>query len=1379
MITFRSRSTRIVWLVQLSSEMWEYSSPYQKDGGHTENVCEIYFDQWIRFLYKLFEKWKALEVTHSLTIVFFSRTFLAPTLNSPLKCRDVYGRQFEDHYKPIIENETCLNWESLVERIKEEFVKYPLEVGWNMSDRRPSHASQGNVLEAINVTLNLMQYHFMDRDLHRTGNSIVVISPGCGVFEVDKGLAGITYQRMMDNGIGSDMLSLGLPPLHIAPFFLYNNEFQNVETKGVDASEMYYEVPHWMHLSFVSYDREEHQLGDYVNPEDAAAPTAKIDGLAAFDLGAHGFLKPKRSSSPVGTKLNKKEARGSGPATSTFSALGNKAATPGRVKSHQERQLISGREFRDILEACRPRHTSSKLPSALAAMLVLQHNDNHTVTSDSAFTPDQKREAQPDDNAQPPEWGAADFGEFFLRQKSLSVRSSSPTTSPRALHPLLGDRPYDDSESGSNSSSFVSHVSSLLGISYDRLLWDQPDSPLIQRLLPQIQRSPSLEYIPTGSNIHADTDSAGADDYGSIGAYSTPKNSDAQLFDMHQVDMETETTYTKNEKHAETLRQMMDSHDADVWRPIAVIPNAQVTVVRPESLQHVESDVTISSAKQISGKTGGLDAALSQYSAFQKEGQSSSGLLTRKNSLGLGGNDSRNFTRSPMIPSIAQQRGDFLSRTPPMIMPSMTPSHFQSGSDLFNNTSNDRESIPSLPTLRPLFSEGLLTASREGLPTMSSNLLTGSQNDSGLISNRDSGLFQNSVGSFSRVDSGRHLIRPIARSPPSSSGFLRQSTRSSPNGGRRGSQAGLGSSPPTSGIPRDRQLRRVGSNEIRSGSPPTSAVAGHRSSRKGSPTHNPGSSSRQHKHAVRRQKACNPFRQSDEDEVLAKRSHNRRRWSHVFPVGEVEFKRHSGPIWNSLTAPAILPLSVDYFPTPQELRDEGTFLFNPYTVTLGGIENKHYATHAELLLEMVRQRLAQDFQIVTQAAMEDSENRSDTQRIGRNKSSAMVSSANRREPFVPSLPPIKHDANGTIRHHLSMGHRIQVLSYDPSSDTIEIVRYNRKNAQNDPNNVHTYRFMMYSSAVKGYTKSVQTFKKYTERYNWNKVDNLVCGEEDRQLEDGMRFRSVMFGLVPSNFTDAAAEQDYVAKFKRLLDYLGKLRDRPLADTSLEVVIVMGQHTQKDIKNVLQARKATDEEMMKFTVQLRKGKRDPFEWMEIAIDSTFDTSSSYRIMFNWLVASSSKVETHVQLLHRRCAQFGLNLFTFPVSSVSRDLFLHAFVVPTLIAIPDKEKAEKLDMLLVDMDFVDDGIRLTDSQFLDCVDDCHSFDFPTYRSGRIRPIPSLQFIHRSGTLFVRHIRDRQGWSVLAGMVNYRCTSKGQDLAALAIQKLQEVRNNVKRL
>ena len=103
----------------------------------------------------------------------------------------------------------------------------------------------------------------------------------------------------------------------------------------------------------------------------------------------------------------------------------------------------------------------------------------------------------------------------------------------------------------------------------------------------------------------------------------------------------------------------------------------------------------------------------------------------------------------------------------------------------------------------------------------------------------------------------------------------------------------------------------------------------------------------------------------------------------MFPVGEVEFKRHSGPIWNSLTSPAILPLSVDYFPSPHELRDPNTFQFSPYTVTLGGVDRKHYSTHAELIVEMVRQRVTQDFQIVTAAAVEESETRAEVQRQGK------------------------------------------------------------------------------------------------------------------------------------------------------------------------------------------------------------------------------------------------------------------------------------------------------------------------------------------------------------------------------------------------------------
>ncbi len=40
----------------------------------------------------------------------------------------------------------------------------------------------------------------------------------------------------------------------------WQNDYQTVETRGVDANEAYYEIPHWMHLSFVSYENDRMEL---------------------------------------------------------------------------------------------------------------------------------------------------------------------------------------------------------------------------------------------------------------------------------------------------------------------------------------------------------------------------------------------------------------------------------------------------------------------------------------------------------------------------------------------------------------------------------------------------------------------------------------------------------------------------------------------------------------------------------------------------------------------------------------------------------------------------------------------------------------------------------------------------------------------------------------------------------------------------------------------------------------------------------------------------------------------------------------------------------------------------------------------------------------
>ncbi len=67
-----------------------------------------------------------------------------------------------------------------------------------------------------------------------------------GIFEVDRQLTLITKQRIIDSGVGSDLICVGEQPLHAVPLFKYHHREANLSITDD------YSMPHWINLSFYS-----------------------------------------------------------------------------------------------------------------------------------------------------------------------------------------------------------------------------------------------------------------------------------------------------------------------------------------------------------------------------------------------------------------------------------------------------------------------------------------------------------------------------------------------------------------------------------------------------------------------------------------------------------------------------------------------------------------------------------------------------------------------------------------------------------------------------------------------------------------------------------------------------------------------------------------------------------------------------------------------------------------------------------------------------------------------------------------------------------------------------------------------------------------------
>ncbi|KAL4786791.1 hypothetical protein BJX76DRAFT_320274 [Aspergillus varians] len=238
---FRSEAAKYVLFIQMSREMWDFDS---------EGTGDILFSRVINgFLPELFKRWANTDARHLVTIVLFTRveydastTGLSSSLNSE-NLRNMVSPNHvptRDFYRVVVNDMASGHWTTILDELKKDFRTFLKDVSiLKMSGEpgasstgasttpnatiagRPSTALRGNILEAVHLASSHLAFDHIDRDMVHTGTSIIVITPGSGVFEVSYESLASTTEALTNRGIAIDLVCLSPMPLHSVPLFKY------------------------------------------------------------------------------------------------------------------------------------------------------------------------------------------------------------------------------------------------------------------------------------------------------------------------------------------------------------------------------------------------------------------------------------------------------------------------------------------------------------------------------------------------------------------------------------------------------------------------------------------------------------------------------------------------------------------------------------------------------------------------------------------------------------------------------------------------------------------------------------------------------------------------------------------------------------------------------------------------------------------------------------------------------------------------------------------------------------------------------------------------------------------------------------------------------
>jgi hypothetical protein len=1289
---FRSRSARIYWCFQISTEMYAYA-----------NDSELYYEKAIhRFAKEAFDRWQKLEVTHSLTVVFFGRTYYhTRSSNERVKklinknrinsiTVDEHGGIYEDIFRVVIENECLSDWTSLILRLKRAFLFFPQVANWTCPTSPslpschgkysaaldelvgiPSSAKNGNFLEALNLTLNVFEKHHMDRDLTRTGQSVVLVTAGTGVFHVDRNLVLLTKRRLVQYGVGIDVISLTTRPFHTVPLLMFtlrtkkkSTEEQHMDSKNKINQRLLYKIPHWLRICF-PFDPSP------LKEKFAALPAYRmiellpgiiVDKISSMENESHSNLETNFASLPHALRVLIRK----GDSSKVFGSRAREFA-----------EVVMETPYRKMVRGSR---------------IANKRRDD------------------------------------FYRDPSQEWDVLSPIPIPSQL------RYMDDVTTG--------HA-------LEQNLWcdKNPEKYLDPKDQVATTKPVSLKSSLLPHTLHAATAASSSSDSVVLRTREDYNGHDGGLFFSFS-----------NIRSAEAQRSCCGS-SLTVGESKHTFEKVKLNVKQFGELSSVSSEKSHSKVSEI------RSSILKITSNFCSDGPQINGDHFNEANLtqiDIPGRSLRNLRGSEAKAVSCSQLGPELN--------TVAGQHY--GSTHLNNIAieyppnvvrkADNQAVP-LGIKKNWASTIQISSPRKMLQTRRL-----------MLSHVSSAVEFSEHHTFDRSTT-------VFDTSPNTESFLSHSPNQKGNSGPPLSKRGV----------------KCAKHHFPASPSSRSGLAHKKNIRISNIEH--GTSS------------LHPFKKMEQkyQKLVEKYTISRRRWRHIYAKA-FDAMRGSGHLaddtfsmdWISLCQPAILPITTDYL--PPEHKDSETFQRSFYTINVDTVSSHGlYNLHKRLIIEMVCQRLQQEFQIV-----------------------------------VASDGSVETTERG-VRYTLCLGHTVHKLSLDAQLNNILIEIFRHKIKDGTEVSTLGYHFSFWEQAIFEVVSHYQEFEPMLPT-NWNYLDQVVAGYF-AALPTPIKDRRIRFVVIPQGIdTGTCSEVPENEKDDPLSSpgYETHIRDPTLESKNLDLVFFpwlqpksTKDNRMDDPKVVPKKPRATPADfehlcitrISKFfdwlqthveegsdpidvetaktnTVGVQRGKSSPvlpdmfdshlfdtkttkitlsdgsngrYEWLLLEYDSIYYVERCFHISIRFVVCSGKTVSNFIGSIFRHTRRFGLEIFQVPEYAHPRQPpYLHPFSQPYHIPLPfDKYPRLNLliqDALLTRFGFIlESDVRIEGSQrnrvvnepigFVNGISALHIDVFRTHEFGESASLPHVQtpkvsplrgaggrqYFHKTGDSFVRVVEDGFIW------------------------------------